>query len=368
MKGMQDMTGMKSQSCKPSFQIEFFMLVMFFMTITSPWLLGTARADRAVAWMTSGEAALERDLNGYAARGLRVAAVSDGLPCTVTVAQTPEVPSPAASYRVVADRDLAANLPALTAQGFVPRFGHRRFGGRTHAIFERAGAAAPRADWRVVEFADLQGLPEALGSASAEGFQARVLLRYPFKSWPGLSERGLLLASRATGAKARESQVVIGQSRDIDKTIARDVAAAIDKGYSFDLLFTGSRDGSAAARRERVVVLLSRETGASTAGRALRIERTTAFGTFGSGVPLGAAPFWDDSYVYAFSPADRRTIWASPLRLSADEASLCAGLSFKLRFDAPQDLAWTIVGLAARKVSTGGYELVYVTDQRLPGS
>ena len=32
--------------------------------------------------------------------------------------------------------------------------------------------------------------------------------------------------------------------------------------------------------------------------------------------------------------------------------------------DAPRDLTWSIVGLAARKLSTGGYELVYVTDQR----
>ena len=82
-------------------------------------------------------------------------------------------------------------------------------------------------------------------------------------------------------------------------------------------------------------------------------------------MPVGAAPFWDD-YAVAYTPADRRQIWASPIRLSKSESS-CVGLDFKLRFDAPADLAWSIVSLLARPLSTGGFELVYVTDQRLGG-
>ena len=130
----------------------------------------------------------------------------------------------------------------------------------------------------------------------------------------------------------------------------RSAAAA---GFGFDLLATGSRDGSRALRRERLHVVLSREIGAA-GGRAIRLERATSFGIFGGGVPLGVAPFWDDSYVHATSPAERRQTWASPIRLSADEAN-CVGLSFKLRIDAPRDQAWDIVGLAARTV-LNGYE------------
>jgi hypothetical protein len=51
-------------------------------------------------------------------------------------------------------------------------------------------------------------------------------------------------------------------------------------------------------------------------------------------------------------------------RLSKSEAD-CFGLELKLRFDAPHDLAWTIVSPLARPIASGGFERVYVTDQRL---
>ena len=82
--------------------------------------------------------------------------------------------------------------------------------------------------------------------------------------------------------------------------------------------------------------------------------------------PLGTAPFWDDDYVHVWSPAERRQTWASPIRLSDNEAN-CIGLSFRLRIDAPRDQSSDIVGLAAKKV-LNGYELIYLTDQRLGGS
>src|SRR5262245_3406404 len=53
-------------------------------------LHASGSADRAVYWTIAAEGGLERELNTYAARGLRVAATSDGLPCGVTVMQAPE--------------------------------------------------------------------------------------------------------------------------------------------------------------------------------------------------------------------------------------------------------------------------------------
>jgi hypothetical protein len=323
-------------------------------------------ADRALAWTIAGEGALERELNGHAARGLRLAAVSDGLPCTVTVLQAHEAAAPIASYRVVADRDLETMLAPLAAEGFSPRLAHRRVAGRAHVIFERTVNQKSTLTWRLVEFADLDALPAAVKAIATEGFQARMLVRYPLRSWPGLSERGLLLASKTASGKAREAQVVVGQSRNIE-VVAKTVADAASNGFSLDVLFTGSRDGSPNSRRERLVMLLSREPGATSTSAQIRLERTSSFGTFGSGLPLGAAPFWDSDYVYAWSATERRRqTWASPIRLSANEAS-CVGLPWKLRLDGPGDQTWTIVGLVARKLPTAGYELLYITDQRIGG-
>lgn len=333
----------------------------------APLVGAAARADRAVGWTTASEGALERELNAGAARGLRVAAVSDGLPCTVTVMQAPARPSPPAQYAVVADKDLEARLPELVAARFVPKLAHRSQFGKAHVIFERAAPERPAAplQWRLVDFPDLSGLEPAMSTASADGFEARIVVRYPFKTWPKLSERGLILASKSPGAKPRETRVLIGQSQKIDAT-AKGAADLAAQGYSLNLLFTGSRDGSREMRRERLVLVLSRESGTTTAAAPVRLDRTSSFGTFGSGIPLGAAPFWDEYYVYAWSPAERRTTWATPIHLSANEAT-CLGLPLKLRVDAPRDQTPDIVGLVARKLPMMGWELVYLTDQRIGG-
>ena len=339
---------------------------------TAVSIVSTAPADREIVWLTSREAALERELNSHAARGLRAAATSEGLPCAVTVMQAPEKPQAPVTYRVVADRDLGVSLASLTANGFIPRFAQRSATGRAFVIFEQAGGDRPAGpSWQLVEFADMNALGAALEAPSRDGFQPRLLARYPLKSWPGLSERGQILLSQTAGPStprqgasprtgAREIRVVTGDSRNIDSA-AKAVADAATAGFGVDLLATGSRDGSKTLRRERLHVVMSRETGA-TAGRPVTLERETSFGIFGSGISLGVAPFWDDSYVHAWSPADRRQTWASPVRLSDNEAN-CIGLSLKLRIDAPRDQAWDIVGLAARKV-LNGFELIYVTDQR----
>jgi len=333
--------------------------------VVIPSAARTAVADRQVAWTTASERGLENDINNQALRGLRVAAVSDGLPCTTTVMQAPEKPGPAVRYRVVADRDLAAMMPSLAQDGFQPQFAHRRQFGRAHVIFGRWEGISGAQKWRLIEFKDLDAMPAALTAAAGEGFRAKILVRYPLKSWPGLSETGLILARQEPAGGAVEPQIVIGQSNKIDAT-AKLVADLTAKGYTFDLLFTGSRDGSRDARRERLVVLLSRAAGSGPASPiAVKLEKTSSFGTFGSGVPLGAAPFWDDSYVYAWQPAERRQTWASPIRLSTNEATTCLGLDFKLRIDAPHDQAWNIVALVAKKLFNNAYELIYVTDQRI---
>lgn len=92
------------------------------------------------------------------------------------------------------------------------------------------------------------------------------------------------------------------------------------------------------------------------------IERHTSFGLFGKGALAAAGLFWND-YVTAWVPTDRRQNWASPIQLSALEAS-CAGIEFKLRFDGMNDQAWNIVALLAKPREPGGYELVVVTEQR----
>lgn len=333
----------------------------------APLAGAAARADRAVAWTTASDAALERELNAGASRGLRVAAVSDGLPCTVTVMQAPDRPSPPSQYALVADRDLEAKLPQLVASGFVPKLAHRAQFGRAHVIFERSvvDRPAPPLQWQLIDFADLNGLEPAMAAASRDGFQARIVVRYPFKTWPKLSERGLILASKATTGKPRETRVVVGQSQKIDAT-TKAVADLSAQGFSVDLLFTGSRDGSRDARRERLVLVLSRQAGSTSAALPVRLDRASSFGTFGSGIPLGAAPFWDEYYVYAWSPVERRMTWATPIRLSANEAS-CVALPLKLRFDAPRDQSSDIVGLIARKLPMMGWELAYVTDQHMGG-
>jgi hypothetical protein len=321
---------------------------------------GAQAADRAVAWVTV-DGAFERDLNRAAARGLRLAAISDGLPCGVAAMQAPEAATSAATYRVVAYRDLAATLPDLLAGGFVPRLATRIVGTRHAVVFERTTPPMPPVAWRLVEFEKLEDLGAALAAVAAEGVRPRVLVRPPFRSWPGLSERGMVLAAGAERAAAVESRVLVGSNRDL-KDVAPPLTAATAVGWTVDLLFSSARDGSDRLRRERLVVAMSRPAG-TTSGAAVSIERHTSFGLFGAGVIAGAAAFWND-YLTAWTPRDRRQIWASPIQLSNTEAS-CAGLEFKLRLDGMDDQAHDIVALLGKPRTTGGHELVVVTEQRL---
>ncbi len=319
-------------------------------------------ADRPVAWVAA-TGRLERAVNAHAARGLRVAAVSDGLPQAVIAMQAPDGDAPPAEYRVVGDKDLAAALQPLVDEGFVPVVSAQRVNAGAQVIFERVGTPRGRDEWHLAEFADFEALDAALASAAAEGYRARLLVQTQLKSWPGLSHRGLLLASRPTRGAARETRVVVHRSRNLDDAAAV-VAAAASEGFELDLLFTSARDGSQQGRRERLVITMSRAKGATKAAGPVRLARTSSFGTFGSGVPLGAAPFWTDDYVYAWSPAERRQTWASPTRLS-DSEGRGVNIELKLRIDGFDDQAWDIVGLLARPVPTGGFELVTLTDQWL---
>ncbi len=321
---------------------------------------GVRAADRAVVWLLAGERNLERDLNREAARGFRLAAISDGLPCTVAALQSAERAGPAAAYRVVPEGELAGALPDLIAQGFVPVASARMVGTRHQVVFERTTATSKPSEWRAIEFDKLEDLEGAIAAAASDGFHVKLAVRPPFRSWPGLSEKGLVLAMKVPGTGVRQSRVLIGTKRDL-KDVAAPLAAATGEGWTLDGLLTSARDGGRDGRRERVVLMLSRGSD-TTSGSAVGIERHTSFGLFGKGVLAGAGLFWND-YLTAWVPTDRRQNWASPIQLSSLEAS-CAGIAFKLRVDGMNDQTWNIVALLAKPREPGGYELVVVTEQR----
>lgn len=319
-------------------------------------------AARAVVWVRADDADFERDLNQNAARGLRLAAISDGLPCSIAALQTPEGEAPPTTYRVVRENDLAKALPTLADEGFVPtRSAQVTFGTRHQVVFERAAGKGMSEEWRLVSFEKIEDLEGALSSAAAGGFRARLLVRLPLRSWAGLSERGLVLTARPRDSAARTVKVLVGTKSDLKDAIAP-LADATKAGWDLDVVASSSRDGARDGRRERLVMALSRGDGAAAGARPVTLSRST-FGMIGRAIPIAAVPFWDQ-FAFAWTPAERRQIWASPIRLSEAD-SQCGGLETRMRWKAPDEQRSTIVSLIARKLSTGGYELVVVTADRL---
>jgi hypothetical protein len=331
----------------------------------------TARqAPRRVAWVVGAtDRAAERAINEHAARGLRVAAAADGLQCPVVVMQSPGGATTApADYRIVADRDLAAALPGLADDGYEPRTMMRRIGTRADVVWERADrpGEARTSAWRLTEFANPDTLDADLAAVARDGFRPRLLARGYLRSWPGLSEKGLILSGQRAGASAREVRVLRGTRRDVD-ALASELAELGSQGWEFDLAFTSSRDGSRDARRERVFVVLSREAGRADAPAApLRLVRTSSWGMVGEGRLLFAGVYWND-FLFILQPEDRSQIWASPLRLSANEAN-CIGLSLKLRFDGQREQRSTITSALARPIAgSEDVELIVTVADRLGG-
>lgn len=321
-----------------------------------------AAADRPIAWLRAGSGALERDLNREAARGLRLAAVSDGLPaCAVVAMQGPEKPAAPAEYRVVSDKDLAGALDGLVEQGFVPRASARTFVTRHEVIFERIRPPRDVGAWRLVEFEKIEDLQAALASAAAEGFRAALLVRPAFRSWPGLSERGLVLARKTADAAPLDVQVVLATRRNVDD-VAKTVAAMTSGGWQFDLLFAHTRDGGPKGRRERAAVVVSKPRSGAPKTAPVSIERRASFGMLGD-VVLGAVAFWDEILV-ASVDAERRQTWASPVRLDARDVE-CGPLGFAFRFDAPRDQVWAVTGLVGKPVTRegGDFDLYVLSDQ-----
>jgi hypothetical protein len=308
-------------------------------------------ADRPIGWLRSGHGALERDLNAHAARGLRFAATSDGLPsCSVVVMQAPVKPGGSADYRVVADRTLADTLPGLIEQGFVPRGSARGIGTRHEVIFERNAQVRSNAGWRLVEFEKVEDLQSALAGPAGEGYRPVVLVRPAFRSWAGLSERGMVLVTKAPAAPALDVQVFAATRKNIDD-LTRDVEAATASGWHLDLLFAHTRDGGPRGRRERASVVLSKPRSGAASSSTVRIERRSSFGIFGD-VVIGAAAYWDEVLV-ASVKAERRQAWASPVRLGARDLD-CGPLGFAFRFDAPGEQVWSITALVAKPAATAG--------------
>lgn len=322
--------------------------------------LGVA-ADRPIGWLRSGYGTLERELNREATRGLRFAAASDGLPsCAIVAMQAPERAGAKAEYRVVSDKDLPAGLGGLLDQGFVPRGSARGLGLRHDVIFERTSPAGPAAAWRLVEFDKVEDLQTALSDAAGEGFRAAMLVRPAFRSWPGMSERGMVLARKTPGATPVDVQVFLATKKNVDD-LSRDVATATSSGWQFDLLFAHTRDGAAKGRRERAAVVLSKPRSGAAPPVPVKIERRASFGVLGD-VVLGAAGYWDEVLV-ASTTGERRQAWASPVRLGARDVD-CGPLGLGFRFDAPRDQVWSITGLVARPLPTDGdYEVLVVSDQ-----
>jgi hypothetical protein len=316
--------------------------------------------ERAVAWVRADDGRFERELNQLADRGLRLAAITDGLPCALAVMQTPEESGAQDEYRVVRDNDLSAQLPSLLEAGFVPRLSAPGIGTRYNVVFER-GPRGTTAAWRVVEFAKLEDLDPALAALGAEGYQARVLVRPPIRSWIGLSSKGVMLAARASTAGARETRVIVGSGRNVEDE-AKALSAATRDGWGLDVLFTSSRDGSLTLRRERLVLVLSRDRSATPTLSGVTLERRASFGSVGSGVPVAAAAYWDE-YLFAWTPRERRQTWATPIRL-ADASATCSSIEYRLRIDAPRTQRSTIVGAIGKPGAINGYELVLVIEER----
>lgn len=315
-----------------------------------------------VAWLRADSGRFERELNQAAAGGLRLVAVTDGLPCAFAILQTPQDTGAQDEYRVVRDNDVAAQLPALVEAGFIPKWSAPGVGTRYNVILERGPSASATGAWRAIEFAKLEELEPALVAAAGDGFQARVLVRPPNRSWPGLSSRGMILLSKMAGAGARDTRVIAGSGRNVADE-AKMVSAASSDGWSVDLLFTSSRDGSQTMRRERLIVVLSRDRSAKPAPRPVTLERSSSFGMVGSGVPVASAAYWDE-YLFAWSPVDRRQMWATPVRL-ADATATCSSIDYRLRFEAPRTQRSTIVGAIGKPGAIKGFELVLVIEERL---
>lgn len=320
-----------------------------------------AAADRPIAWLRSGYGTLERELNREAARGLRFAAASDGLPsCAIVAMQGPEKAGPRVEYRVVSDKDLPRALGGLVDQGFVPRGSAGGLGLRHDVIFERTTPARPPGEWRLVEFEKVEDLQTALGDAAGEGFRATMLVRPAFRSWPGMSERGMVLALKAPGATPLDVQVFLATRRNVED-LTRDVASATSAGWQFDLLFAHTRDGAAKGRRERAAVVLSKPRSGAATAVPVTIARRASFGILGD-VVIGAVAYWDEVLVASVA-GTRRQAWASPVRLGARDVD-CGPLGLGFRFDAPRDQVWSITGLVVRPVAAGGdYEVLVVSDQ-----
>jgi hypothetical protein len=328
-----------------------------------PVLTGVLFAqDRAVVWQRTDGGRFEQELNQAAARGLRLAAITDGLPCAFVVLQAPDEARLPDEYRVIGDRDLEAHLPGLVEAGFAPQWAAPATGGRSRVIARRTAASTEAEAWRVVTFAKLEDLEGAIVAAGGDGYQARVLVRVPNRSWPGLSSTGLILAAKAPGTGKRETRVIVASGRDIAEP-AKALATATAQGWSLDLLFTAT--GSLSTRRERLAIVLSREPSARPATRPVSLERSSTFGRVGTGTLVASAPFWDE-YLFASAPSDRRQVWATPIRL-ADASAQCSSIEYRLRVDAPRTERSTIVGAIAKLGAIKGYELVLAVEERLGG-
>jgi hypothetical protein len=68
--------------------------------------------------------------------------------------------------------------------------------------------------------------------------------------------------------------------------------------------------------------------------------------------------------LFAWAAAERRQVWATPIRLSGADAQ-CSSIEYRLRLEAPRTQRSTIVGAIGKPAPIKGYDLVLVIEVRL---
>ncbi|MEZ5289596.1 MAG: hypothetical protein R2745_00795 [Vicinamibacterales bacterium] len=322
-------------------------------------------AARDLRWAPAVDGRLARELNGYARRGFRLAAISDGLPCEIAAVQAQDGPPRAFEYRLVPARGIPADLAALVADGWVPR-------GTTHGavpdavVLERATPRETSGAWRVVEFESYSTLARALAPAAAEGFRPRLVLRQPFGGLFGRGRTtGVVAAARAEGADPREVTVLSGAKGDLED-LGAPVAEATRAGWQFDLVQTPRTTPD---RRTVAHVVLSRTRAGAAAARAGDVVTvSTPSIALGVGRVLGIAPY-QDRYVTATVPVDLASGVTTTERawLGPSDAT-CPPVGGFRDFHPPRRAGDDVVAVVARPSDRqgGGYDVLVV--MQAPGA
>jgi len=316
-------------------------------------------ANRDLRWEPAYDRNLARELNGYARRGFRLAAISEGLPCEIAAVQAQEGEPRAFEYRVQSPLAVPADLEPLFADGWVPR-GMTHGVGMDAVVLERATPRGPSKTWRAVAFESAATMERDLGRAAADGFRPRLVVRHPFEGLFGRGKApGVVALAKVEGAGPRDTKVLRGSRRTLDD-VAPAVAEATRGGWEVDLVYTPRATPD---RREVAFALLS--TARASPGRGALVRLSPMSIAMPTGRVLGIAPFFDGYVVAtsdAFEPPYRFT--TSERFLLVPENAKCPLLGTFRDFHPPRRTEHDVVALVARPSdrSAGGYDVLVVMD------